>query len=216
MRMAAQRRIARICRPCPQCRVLQAAQINSRTRRTMKSDSARRADGAAFDTPAASVGATRRFCQRFAVSPQAHVSSRPTLFRGRARHAMRMAVQRRIARICRPCPQRRVLQAAQIKATPHNSAARQAMSFSPSAACKFLDLPPVNLRNLHLHLTKNSFAGRPSHLCGVALTLARAVLQIERARLPRSVFWLARIESSRKPVKTLGNIKSKSGGKRLF
>jgi len=31
------------------------------------------------------------------------------------------------------------------------------MSFPPSAACKFLDLPPVNLRNLHLHLTKNPF-----------------------------------------------------------
>ena len=55
------------------------------------------------------------------------------------------------------------------KATPHNSAARPAMSFPPSAACKFLDLPPVNLRNLHLHLTKNPFAGRPPHLCGVAL-----------------------------------------------
>ena len=56
-----------------------------------------------------------------------------------------------------------------LKATPHNSAARRAMSFPPSAACKFLDLPPVNLRNLHLHLTKNPFAGRPPHLCGVAL-----------------------------------------------
>ena len=42
------------------------------------------------------------------------------------------------------------------KALPHNSAARLAMSFPPSAACKFLDLPPVNLRNLHLHLTKKS------------------------------------------------------------
>ena len=43
------------------------------------------------------------------------------------------------------------------------------MSFPPSAACKFLDLPPVNLRNLHLHLTKNPFASRPPHLCGVTL-----------------------------------------------
>ena len=43
-----------------------------------------------------------------------------------------------------------------IKAPPHNSAARLSMSFPPSAACKFLDLPPVNLRNLHLHLTKKS------------------------------------------------------------
>ena len=55
------------------------------------------------------------------------------------------------------------------KAPPHNSAACLAMSFPPSAACKFLDLPPVNLRNLHLHLTKNPFASRPPHLCGVTL-----------------------------------------------
>jgi len=43
-----------------------------------------------------------------------------------------------------------------LEAPPHNSAARLAMPFPPSAACKFLDLPPVNLRNLHLHLTKKS------------------------------------------------------------
>ena len=54
-------------------------------------------------------------------------------------------------------------------APPHNSAARLPMSFPPSAACKFLDLPPVNLRNLHLHLTKNPFVSRPPHLCGVTL-----------------------------------------------
>ena len=57
-----------------------------------------------------------------------------------------------------------------LRAPPHNSAARLAMSFPPSAACKFLDLHPVNLRNLHLHLTKNPFASRPPHLCGVTLT----------------------------------------------
>ena len=56
------------------------------------------------------------------------------------------------------------------KAPPYNSAARRAKAFPPSAACKFLDLPPVNLRNFHLHLTQNPFAGRPPHLCGVALT----------------------------------------------
>ena len=54
-------------------------------------------------------------------------------------------------------------------APPHNSAARLPMSFPPSAACKFLDLPPVNLRNLHLHLTKNPFVSRLPHLCGVTL-----------------------------------------------
>ena len=58
-----------------------------------------------------------------------------------------------------------------VRAPPHNSAARLAMSFPPSAACKFLDLHPVNLRNLHLHLTKNPFASRPPHLCGVTLEL---------------------------------------------
>ena len=57
----------------------------------------------------------------------------------------------------------------EVKVTLHNSAARLAMSFPPSAACKFLDLPPVNLRNLHLHLTKNPFPSRPPHLCGVTL-----------------------------------------------
>ena len=43
-----------------------------------------------------------------------------------------------------------------VKALPHNSSAALAMPFLQSAACKFLDLPPVNLRNLHLHLTKKS------------------------------------------------------------
>ncbi len=58
-----------------------------------------------------------------------------------------------------------------VKAPPHNSAARLAMSFPPSAACKFLDLPPVNLRNLHLHLTKNPFASQPPHLRGVTYSI---------------------------------------------
>ena len=43
-----------------------------------------------------------------------------------------------------------------VKALPHNSSAALAMPFLQSAACKFLDLPPVNLRNLHLHLMKKS------------------------------------------------------------
>jgi len=33
-----------------------------------------------------------------------------------------------------------------------------------------MSFPP--LRNFHLHLTKNPFAGRPPHLCGVALKIA--------------------------------------------
>ena len=45
------------------------------------------------------------------------------------------------------------------------------MPFPPSAACRFFDLPPVNLQNLPLHLTKNSFASAPTHLCGIALAL---------------------------------------------
>ncbi len=43
------------------------------------------------------------------------------------------------------------------------------MPFPPFAACRFFDLPPVNLQNLPLHLTKNSFASAPTHLCGIAL-----------------------------------------------
>ena len=43
------------------------------------------------------------------------------------------------------------------------------MPFPPSAAGRFFDLPPVNLQNLPLHLTKNSFASAPTHLCGIAL-----------------------------------------------
>ncbi len=43
------------------------------------------------------------------------------------------------------------------------------MPFPPFAACRFFDLPPVNLQNLPLHLTKNAFASAPTHLCGIAL-----------------------------------------------
>ena len=45
-----------------------------------------------------------------------------------------------------------------IKELPHNTAAHLAVPFPTSAACRFLDLPPVNLRNLQLHLSKNSLA----------------------------------------------------------
>ena len=43
----------------------------------------------------------------------------------------------------------------------HRTIRRQypAAPFSTSAACKFLDLPPVNLRNLPWHLPKNTLAG---------------------------------------------------------
>ena len=57
------------------------------------------------------------------------------------------------------------------------------MSFPSSAACKFLDLPPVSLRNLHLHRTKNPFAGRPPHLCGVALKKRGEGERVERKYL---------------------------------
>ena len=40
------------------------------------------------------------------------------------------------------------------KAAPPNSAARLALSFPPPAACGFLVLHPIGLRNLHLHSTK--------------------------------------------------------------
>jgi hypothetical protein len=40
-----------------------------------------------------------------------------------------------------------------LKELPHNTAAHLAVPFPTSAACRFLDLPPVNLRNLQLHLS---------------------------------------------------------------
>ena len=55
------------------------------------------------------------------------------------------------------------------RAIPHNSSAALAMPFLPSASCRNLDLPPVNLRFLQSHLTKNAFAIAPTHLCGIAL-----------------------------------------------
>ena len=84
-----------------------------------------------------------------------------------------------------------ILRAGSIKAPPHNSAARLAMSFPPSASCKFLDLPPVNLRNLHLHLTKNSFASRPPHLCGVTLKTAAISLQLRAEHHRRCEYLLS-------------------------
>lgn len=57
------------------------------------------------------------------------------------------------------------------KALPHNSSAALAMPFLPSASCRNLDLPPVNLRFLQSHLTKNAFAIAPTHSCGIALEL---------------------------------------------
>ena len=60
------------------------------------------------------------------------------------------------------------------KALPHNSSAALAMPFLPSASCRNLDLPPVNLRFLQSHLTKNAFAIAPTHLCGIALIPAPA------------------------------------------
>ena len=74
------------------------------------------------------------------------------------------------------------------------------MSFPPSAACKFLDLHPVNLRNLHLHLTKNPFASRPPHLCGVTLIVSA---EAEMLRL----FLYSKIHAKyRKPIDMVGNV----------
>ena len=61
-----------------------------------------------------------------------------------------------------------------VKALPHNSSAALAMPFLPSASCRNLDLPPVNLRFLQSHLTKNAFAIAPTHLCGIALILIKS------------------------------------------
>ena len=51
------------------------------------------------------------------------------------------------------------------------------MPFPPSAACRFFDLPPENLQNLPLHLTKNSFAFAPTHLCGIAYIFHHLLLR---------------------------------------
>ena len=56
-------------------------------------------------------------------------------------------------------------------AIPHNAPATLAASLPPSAACRFLELHPVNLQNLQLHLTKNSRAIVPTGLCGLAYAL---------------------------------------------
>ena len=58
------------------------------------------------------------------------------------------------------------------------------MPFPPSAACRFFDLPPVNLQNLPLHLTKNSFASAPTYLCGSAY-IFHHLLQRKNYRLLR-------------------------------
>ncbi len=42
------------------------------------------------------------------------------------------------------------------KELPHNTAAHLTVPFPPYASCKFLDLPPVSLRNLQARLAKNS------------------------------------------------------------
>ena len=60
------------------------------------------------------------------------------------------------------------------RAIPHNSAATRAVNFPPSASCENLDLPPVNLRFLQSHLTKNSFAIVPPHLRGIALAFVNS------------------------------------------
>jgi hypothetical protein len=43
-----------------------------------------------------------------------------------------------------------------LKELPHNTAAHLTVPFPPYASCKFLDLPPVSLRNLQARLAKNS------------------------------------------------------------
>jgi len=52
---------------------------------------------------------------------------------------------------------------------------------SASAACKNLDLPPVNLRFLPLHLTKNAFVIALPHACGIALVfMTKSLYEIKK------------------------------------
>lgn len=74
-----------------------------------------------------------------------------------------------------------------VKALPHNSSAALAMPFLPSASCRNLDLPPVNLRFLQSHLTKNAFAIAPTHLCGIALELMHSVTKSEQKVFDKNV-----------------------------
>ena len=65
---------------------------------------------------------------------------------------------------------------ARVDATWGNTAQFGGASGSVFSAICGMQIPrftSVNLRNLHLHLTKNPFAGQPPHLRGVALVKMR-------------------------------------------
>ena len=74
------------------------------------------------------------------------------------------------------------------------------MPFPPSASCRNLDLPPVNLRFLQSHLTKNAFAIARTHLCGIA--------QEKRAQLS----WARKSVGKLKPIPSRSSEERGLGG----
>ena len=55
---------------------------------------------------------------------------------------------------------------------PYNIAQRLTDAFTPSAACSFLDVPPVRLRNLQFASDANPSRHPSRELCGIAPDLA--------------------------------------------
>ena len=62
--------------------------------------------------------------------------------------------------------------AAAFKAIPHNAAQGLTDAFVLSAACSFLDVPPVRLRNLQFASDANPSRHPSRELCGIAPDLA--------------------------------------------
>ena len=60
-----------------------------------------------------------------------------------------------------------------LREIPHNTAARLAVPFPPFASCKFLDLPPVSLRNLQARLTDLQRSFQPKFTRQLTTLIAR-------------------------------------------
>ena len=70
---------------------------------------------------------------------------------------------------------------------PHNIAQRLTDAFTPSAACSFLDVPPVRLRNLQFASDANPSRHPSRELCGIAPRFSAAkpsIFLLERTKNP--------------------------------
>ena len=65
------------------------------------------------------------------------------------------------------------------------------MPLPPSAACRFFESPPVNLQNLPLHLTKNSFASAPNSFVRYCPKRKKRSLLINTPLSPAQSAWSA-------------------------